>query len=307
MSVSTMRGRYWNSVSVFLLDSLQWRVTWGWVYSLVLEASRQSVLNFRIGFLSSIGGRLPYPCLPTPFPILRRQEALPLSHASRLAGANPRIVENEPLSDNSLLFWEPNDRRVPRTCVKMEPFIFPLFFGHFPLERSVFFWREILEVKKDKWWAWGSRTSRQLKCPQNKGKTNQTTIGLCSIFTQLQVPLWVRDGHLTEKALLKCPSKCPLLCPLPCPLMWDAAFAYNWKLPAYSGAFYLQLAILACLLKIEAFHSTKARDSRTQAVLGACGTRLRMLEKCRGAQTNYRLYQHHVKVTKWYMRCHSVT
>ena len=38
---------------------------------LVLGASRQSTLNFRIGFLSSIGGRLPYPCLPTPFPILR--------------------------------------------------------------------------------------------------------------------------------------------------------------------------------------------------------------------------------------------
>ena len=32
---------------------------------------RESILNFRIGFLSSIGGRLPYPCLPTPFPILR--------------------------------------------------------------------------------------------------------------------------------------------------------------------------------------------------------------------------------------------
>ena len=30
-----------------------------------------SILNFRIGFVSSIGGRLPYPCLPTPFPILR--------------------------------------------------------------------------------------------------------------------------------------------------------------------------------------------------------------------------------------------
>ena len=28
------------------------------------------MLNFRIGFLSSIGVRLPYPCLPTPFPIL---------------------------------------------------------------------------------------------------------------------------------------------------------------------------------------------------------------------------------------------
>ena len=37
----------------------------------VLEASRQSILKFRIGFLSLIGGRLPYPCLPTPFPILR--------------------------------------------------------------------------------------------------------------------------------------------------------------------------------------------------------------------------------------------
>ena len=33
-----------------------------------------SILNFRIGFLSSIGGRLPYPCLPTPFPILRCDE-----------------------------------------------------------------------------------------------------------------------------------------------------------------------------------------------------------------------------------------
>ena len=32
---------------------------------------RGSMLNFRIGFLSSTGGRLPYPCLPTPFPILR--------------------------------------------------------------------------------------------------------------------------------------------------------------------------------------------------------------------------------------------
>ena len=63
-------GRYWNSVSAFLLDSLQWWVTWGWVYSLFLEASRQSILNFRIGFLSWIGGRLPNPCLPTPFPIL---------------------------------------------------------------------------------------------------------------------------------------------------------------------------------------------------------------------------------------------
>ena len=32
---------------------------------------RGSILNFRIGFLSSIGGRLPCPCLPTPFRILR--------------------------------------------------------------------------------------------------------------------------------------------------------------------------------------------------------------------------------------------
>ena len=56
MSVSTMRGRYWNSVPAFLLDSLQWRVTWGCVYSLVFEASRQSILNFRIGLLSSIRG-----------------------------------------------------------------------------------------------------------------------------------------------------------------------------------------------------------------------------------------------------------
>ena len=32
------------------------------------------MLNFRIGFLSSIGGRtMSYPCLPTPFPILRKQ------------------------------------------------------------------------------------------------------------------------------------------------------------------------------------------------------------------------------------------
>ena len=38
---------------------------------MVLEASRQSILNFRIGFLLSIWGRLPYPCLPTPFPTLR--------------------------------------------------------------------------------------------------------------------------------------------------------------------------------------------------------------------------------------------
>ena len=35
---------------------------------------RNPILNFRIGFLSSIGGRLPYPCLPTPFPILRFQK-----------------------------------------------------------------------------------------------------------------------------------------------------------------------------------------------------------------------------------------
>ena len=30
-------------------------------------------------------------------------------------------------------------------------------------------------------------------------------------------------------------------------------FAYNWKLPAYSGAFYLQLTILAFLLTVGAF------------------------------------------------------
>ena len=61
MSVSTMRGRYSNSVSAFLCDSPQRRVSWGRVYSLVLEAPRQSILNFRIGFLSWIG---------PPFPIL---------------------------------------------------------------------------------------------------------------------------------------------------------------------------------------------------------------------------------------------
>ena len=30
-------------------------------------------------------------------------------------------------------------------------------------------------------------------------------------------------------------------------------FAYSWKLPAYSGAFYLQLTILAFLLTVGAF------------------------------------------------------
>ena len=67
MSVSTMQGRYWISVSAFLFDSLPWWVElshWFWRH-------RGSILNFRIGFLSSIGGRLPYPCLPTPLPILR--------------------------------------------------------------------------------------------------------------------------------------------------------------------------------------------------------------------------------------------
>ena len=37
----------------------------------------------------------------------------------------------------------------------------------------------------------------------------------------------------------------------------DAAFfAYSWKLPAYSGAFYLQLTILAFLLTAGAFSLT---------------------------------------------------
>ena len=40
MSVPTnrMRGRYWISVSAFLFDSPSWRVSWGWVVPLVLEA-----------------------------------------------------------------------------------------------------------------------------------------------------------------------------------------------------------------------------------------------------------------------------
>ena len=33
-------------------------------------------------------------------------------------------------------------------------------------------------------------------------------------------------------------------------------FAYSWKLPAYSGAFYLQLTILAFLLTVGAFWLT---------------------------------------------------
>ena len=53
-----------------------------------LEPSRQSILNFRIGFLSSIGGRLPYPCLPTPFPILRHSS----SGASRGSGLSGTSV-----------------------------------------------------------------------------------------------------------------------------------------------------------------------------------------------------------------------
>ena len=36
--------------------------------------SRGSILNFRVGFLSLIGRRLPYSCLRTPFPILRFSE-----------------------------------------------------------------------------------------------------------------------------------------------------------------------------------------------------------------------------------------
>ena len=42
---------------------------------------RGSILNFRIGFLSSIGGRLAYPCLPTPFPILRALEVVAKAYA----------------------------------------------------------------------------------------------------------------------------------------------------------------------------------------------------------------------------------
>ena len=44
MSVSTMRGQFCNSVSVFLFDSLQRRVSWGRVWLVVLEASRQSIV-----------------------------------------------------------------------------------------------------------------------------------------------------------------------------------------------------------------------------------------------------------------------
>ena len=98
MSVSTMRGRYWNSVSAFFLDSLQWRVTWGWVDSLVLEALRQSILNFRIGFLSSIGWRLPYPCLPTPFPILRFKKIWSLGRFRAIWGLKRLSRKQPPLN-----------------------------------------------------------------------------------------------------------------------------------------------------------------------------------------------------------------
>ena len=114
-SAVASQGRYWHSVSAFLLDSLLLRVRvdteipyrlfslilcccesgsiltfrigfppW---FSAVASHLRLSLLvgfggikavdteNFRIGFLSSIGVRLPYPCLPTPFPILRLKVA----------------------------------------------------------------------------------------------------------------------------------------------------------------------------------------------------------------------------------------
>ena len=92
MSVSTMRGRYWISVSAFLFDSLPCESVeaelshWFWRH-------RGSILNFRIGLLLSIGGRLPYPCLPTPFPILRSN--FPVSLESKMATVWKEQVKKE--------------------------------------------------------------------------------------------------------------------------------------------------------------------------------------------------------------------
>ena len=84
-------------LNAFFFDSLQWRVSRGRVSSLALEASRQSMLNFRVGFLSLIGGRLPYPCLPN-FP-----EYFPhlfLSHFEPKTSHNARFW-----GPNTLVFW----------------------------------------------------------------------------------------------------------------------------------------------------------------------------------------------------------
>ena len=52
--------------------SLWFSTVASWVYSLVLEASRQSILNFRIGFLSSIGPCLDWTGLDTRMGALNR-------------------------------------------------------------------------------------------------------------------------------------------------------------------------------------------------------------------------------------------
>ena len=70
-----------------------------------LEASRQSILNFRIGFLSSITGRLPYPCLPTPFPFLRsvapRQQNSQAGGGATATSASPSAPQNQQTNEAS--------------------------------------------------------------------------------------------------------------------------------------------------------------------------------------------------------------
>ena len=52
------------------------------------------MLNFRIGFLLSIGGRLPYPCLPTPCPILRLSESDSQAYRTFLGWTGMPVAQN---------------------------------------------------------------------------------------------------------------------------------------------------------------------------------------------------------------------
>ena len=70
-SVLTMWGPNWISVWAFPCErNLHWLVSFRAVFPCCVQLPG-SILNFRLGSVSSIWGWLPRPYLPTPFPILR--------------------------------------------------------------------------------------------------------------------------------------------------------------------------------------------------------------------------------------------
>ena len=72
------------------------------------------------------------------------------------------------------------------------------------------------------------------------------------LFKTLCNPLYGRLNSIHLPAAEADKNQSPIVGRSPGKFIWMRFFAYSWKLRAYSGAFYLQLTILAFLLTIGA-------------------------------------------------------